>query len=63
MFILIGALGLAISVAAFLSCLPKNGRTMPLVGTVWEPYVAIFVTMGSILSFGAMAMGIVDIVF
>ena len=62
MFLVVGIIGFAASIAAFWYSLPKNGRTMPLVGTIWEPYVAITITMGSILSFGAMAIGIFGLI-
>ena len=34
---------------------------MPLVNTVWEPYIVIVITMSMILSFGAIAIGVVDL--
>ena len=55
-----GLLTFAASIAAFWWALPRNGKLMPLVGTVWEPYVAIAITMGTILGFGAVAVSIVD---
>ena len=61
MFIIVGLLGLAISIAAFWYCLPRHGRLMPLVNTVWEPYIVIIITMGTILSLGALAVGVVDL--
>jgi hypothetical protein len=48
------------AMAAFWWALPKGDKLMPLVGTVWEPYVAIAITMGAILGFGAMAVAIAD---
>jgi hypothetical protein len=60
MFFIVGVIGLTVSLVAFWYCLPKDGRLMPLVGTMWEPYVAIALTMGSILSFGAIAISVVD---
>ena len=61
MFILVGVVGLAISAVAFWYCLPRHGRLMPLVNTVWEPYIVIVITMSMILSFGAIAIGVVDL--
>ena len=61
MFILIGLIGLAISIAAFWYCLPRHGRLMPLVDTVWEPYSVIVITMVKILSLDAIAVGVVDL--
>ena len=60
LFLGLGVFGLAASLAVFWYCLPKNGKMMPLVGTVWEPYVAIAITMGCILSVGSIAVAIVD---
>ena len=59
-YFIVGLVIFAASAVAFWWALPKGDRLMPLVGTVWEPYVAIAITMGAILGFGAMAVAIAD---
>ena len=59
-YFVLGLVVFVASGAAFWWALPKGDKLMPLVGTVWEPYVAIAITMGAILGFGAMAVAIAD---
>ena len=61
MFLLLGILGFTVSFAALWFSLPKNGRTRPFVNTVWEPYVAIALTIAFTLSVVAIAIGIADL--
>jgi hypothetical protein len=59
-YFVVGLLVFVTSIAVFWWALPKGDKLMPLVGTVWEPYVSIAITMGAILGFGSMAVAIAD---
>lgn len=61
MYLLVGVLGIAASAAGAWYALPKNGKVAPFVGTVVEPYVAIAITMGFMLSLGAIVAGIAQL--
>jgi hypothetical protein len=50
--LLLGGVGvLAVTVAIFWLCLPRAGKMHRLVGTEWEPYVAVAFCAGFALSF------------
>jgi hypothetical protein len=55
---LFGVLGLAASIAALWYCMPRNGRVMPLVDTMFEPYVAIAISLGLVTSIASIAAGL-----
>jgi hypothetical protein len=61
MFLLGGILGITASAAGAWYALPKNGKVAPFVGTLVEPYVAIAITMGFMLSLGAIIVGIAQL--
>jgi len=63
MFLLI--LGLAVfaaTIAAFVYCLPRDGKMHRFVGTEFEPYVAVAFTAGIALGFTAVLSAILDMI-
>jgi uncharacterized membrane protein YbhN (UPF0104 family) len=56
-YLLSGVLLLAAAVAVLWLCMPKNGR--PVISTGVAPYIAVAVTMGLFVGFGATIIGFI----
>jgi len=41
---------------------PRGGGTRWFIGTRWEPYITVFLVCGIVVSFGFLALSIVDLV-
>jgi hypothetical protein len=55
--------GLVLTALLFRASLPpRAGGTRWFIGTRWEPYVAVFLVCGMVVSFGFLALSIVDLV-
>ncbi len=54
-----GILVLAGASAVLWGCMPKNGKVRPFVSTKVAPYIAVAVTMGLLVGFGTMLIGLV----
>jgi hypothetical protein len=59
----LGLVAFAITLALFKLCLPQRGRVRRFVGTQWEPYVAVGITVALLVSFGLAGVGIIRLVF
>jgi hypothetical protein len=55
-----GILALATSGAVLWFCMPKNGK--PSVSAAIAPYIAVAITMGSVVGLGAIFLGLVRMV-
>lgn len=54
--------GLVLFVLLFRAALPsRSGRTRWFIGTSWEPYIAVFLVCVIVVSFGFLALSIVDL--
>jgi len=53
-----GVLVLIVTGAVFALCLPRNGKTHRLVGTEFEPYVAVALVAGIALGFSMVFSGL-----
>ena len=63
MDILVSFGGLVLTALLFRASLPpRGGGTRWFIGTRWEPYVAVFLVCGIVVSFGFLALSIVDLV-
>jgi hypothetical protein len=56
-----GLIVLIATSVVFWLCLPVDGRTHRLVGTAWEPYVAVAFCGGIALSFTMVLAGVFDL--
>ncbi len=61
-FLITGILVFAATGAGFWWCLPTAGVVRPIVNTVAEPYLAIAVAGGFVLSLAAIVLGAYDLV-
>jgi hypothetical protein len=57
-----GAVVFLVTAAVFWLCLPRNGVPHRLVGTAWEPYVAVAFCAGFALSCSLMLSGALDLI-
>lgn len=55
----LGVMVLLITVGLFLYCLPRGGKLHRLVGTEFEPYVAVAIVTGVAVSLVLMLSGII----
>jgi hypothetical protein len=62
LLLIIGVVVFAITIAAFIYCLPRDGKMHRFVGTELEPYVAVLFTAGAALGFTAVLSGILDLI-
>ncbi len=60
--LIIGAVVLAITAVVFWMCLPRNGVPHRLVGTAWEPYVAVAFCAAVALSVSMMLSAAIDLI-
>jgi hypothetical protein len=56
-----GAVLLVLTALTFWYCLPRDGRTHRLVGTEWEPYVAVAFCAAVALSSTLMLSGAINL--
>ncbi len=50
----------AVTLGIFAYCLPRGGQTHRLVGTEWEPYIAVAFCAGFALGFTMMLSSVLD---
>jgi hypothetical protein len=62
LLVILGVAVFAVTIAAFVYCLPRDGKTHRLVGTELEPYVAVLFTAGAAVGFTAVLSGILDLI-
>jgi hypothetical protein len=60
--LIIGVFLLAITAVVFWMCLPRNGVPHRLVGTAWEPYIAVAFCAAVALSVSMMLSGALALV-
>ena len=66
---LVGFIDILVSIGALVltavlfraSLPPRGGGTRWFIGTRWEPYIAVFLVCGIVVSFGFLALSIVDL--
>jgi hypothetical protein len=56
--LLAGSSLLVTTAVLFRWCLPRNGKLSPLVGTAWEPYVAVAFATGATIGAGFVVLGL-----
>jgi hypothetical protein len=59
--LLSGLTSLVVTAVLFWRCLPRNGRTHPVIGTRWEPYLGVLVTSGISFGLTLMMLGLTEI--
>ena len=60
--LILGGVVLLSALGIFLYCLPRGGKTHRLVGTEFEPYVAVAIVAGLAVSFVLMLSGVIELV-
>ncbi len=61
--LVLGFVAFGVALLLFRLCLPKRGQVRRFVGTEWEPYVAVGVTLALVVSLGLAGAGVIGIVF
>ncbi len=56
-----GIVVLLLTVAVFVGLLPRGGQTHRLVGTEWEPYVAVGICSGTALGLTMLLSGVLTL--
>ena len=59
---IVGVIVFAVTIAAFIYSMPRDGKTHRYVGTELEPYVAVLFTAGAALGFTAVLSGILEVI-
>ena len=60
--LVLGFVAFGVVLALFKLCLPKGGKVRWFVGTQWEPYVAVGITLSLAVSLGLAGAGVIGFV-
>ena len=60
--LVLGFVAFGVALILFKFCLPQGGKIRWFVGTQWEPYVAVGITLALVVSLGLAAAGVVGLV-
>jgi hypothetical protein len=60
--LVLGLVAFGVALALFKLCLPQGGKVRRFVGTEWEPYVAVGITLALVVSVGLAGTGIIRLV-
>ena len=62
MDLVLGVVVFGVALALFKLCLPHGGETRWFVGTQWEPYVAVGITLALVVGLGLVLAGAIGLV-
>jgi hypothetical protein len=60
--LVLGFVAFGVVLVLFKFCLPQGGKVRWFVGTQWEPYIAVGITLALVVSLGLAGMGLIDLV-
>jgi hypothetical protein len=60
--LVLGFVAFGVALALFKLCLPHGGETRWFVGTQWEPYVAVGITLALVVGLGLVLAGAIGLV-
>ena len=58
----LGFVAFGVALVVFKLCLPQAGNVRRFVGTQWEPYVGVGITLALVVSLGLAGVGVVGLV-
>ena len=59
--LVLGAVAFGVTLLVLKLCLPQRGKVRAFVGTEWEPYVAVGLTVSLVVSAGLTGVGLVSL--
>jgi hypothetical protein len=60
--LVVGVVAFGVTLLLFKLCRPQHGKVRPFVGTEWEPYVAVGLTVSLVVSAGLTGAGLISLV-
>ncbi len=59
--LVLGFVAFGVALALFKLCLPHGGEIRWFVGTQWEPYVAVGITLALVVGLGLVGAGVIGL--
>jgi hypothetical protein len=61
--LVLGFVAFGVALVLFKLCLPQGGKVRRFVGTQWEPYVAVGITLALAVGVGSVGAGVIGLMF
>jgi hypothetical protein len=61
--LVLGLVAFGVTLVLFKLSLPREGKVRWFIGTQWEPYVAVAITLALVISLGLAGAGVMGLVF
>jgi hypothetical protein len=59
--LILGFVAFGVALLLLKLCLPQRGKVRPFVGTEWEPYIAVAITVALAVSVGLAGAGVMGL--